>query len=34
MIGRGTRLCPGLMDGADKDKFYIFDFVGILNFSG
>lgn len=32
MIGRGTRLCPGLMDGADKDKFYIFDFVGILNF--
>ena len=21
MIGRGTRLCPGLMDGADKDKF-------------
>ena len=26
MIGRGTRLCPGLIDGADKDKFYIFDF--------
>ena len=26
MIGRGTRLCPGLMDGKDKEKFYIFDF--------
>ena len=26
MIGRGTRLCPGLIDGGDKDKFYIFDF--------
>ena len=25
MIGRGTRLCPGLMDGKDKDKFFIFD---------
>ena len=25
MIGRGTRLCPELMDGEDKDKFYIFD---------
>ncbi|MDO4528796.1 MAG: DEAD/DEAH box helicase family protein, partial [Lachnospiraceae bacterium] len=25
MIGRGTRLCPGLIDGQDKDKFYIFD---------
>ena len=28
MIGRGTRLCPGLLDGKDKDKFYIFDFCG------
>lgn len=26
MIGRGTRLCPGLLDGEDKKKFYIFDF--------
>ena len=26
MIGRGTRLCPGLLDGKDKDKFLIFDF--------
>ena len=25
MIGRGTRLCPGLLDGKDKDCFYIFD---------
>lgn len=25
MIGRGTRLSPGLIDGKDKDKFYIFD---------
>lgn len=31
MIGRGTRLCPGLMDGEDKKNFYIFDFCG--NFS-
>ena len=22
MIGRGTRLCPALMDGEDKQKFY------------
>jgi len=28
MIGRGTRLCPGLMDGEEKTKFYIFDFCG------
>ena len=33
MIGRGTRRCDGLMDGKDKDKFYIFDFCGNLNFS-
>ena len=26
MIGRGTRLCPELLDGEDKKKFYIFDF--------
>ena len=26
MIGRGTRLCPGLLDGEDKNKFYIFVF--------
>ena len=32
MIGRGTRLCPGLQDGADKDKFYIFDFCGNFEF--
>ena len=32
MIGRGTRLCPGLRDGADKDKFYIFDFCGNFEF--
>ena len=32
MIGRGTRLCPGLLDGADKQKFYIFDFCGNFEF--
>ena len=32
MIGRGTRLCPGLVDGKDKDKFYIFDFCGNFEF--
>ena len=32
MIGRGTRLCPGLIDGADKDKFYIFDVCGNFEF--
>ena len=32
MIGRGTRLCPGLLDGADKDRFYIFDFCGNFEF--
>lgn len=26
MIGRGTRLCPKLIDGKDKTEFYIFDF--------
>lgn len=32
MIGRGTRLCPELLDGVDKDKFYIFDFCGNFDF--
>ena len=32
MIGRGTRLCSGLFDGEDKDKFYIFDFCGNFEF--
>ncbi|MDE6790964.1 MAG: DEAD/DEAH box helicase family protein, partial [Clostridia bacterium] len=32
MIGRGTRLCAGLLDGKDKDKFYIFDFCGNFEF--
>ena len=32
MIGRGTRLCPGLIDGQDKDRFYIFDFCGNFEF--
>ena len=32
MIGRGTRLCPALIDGTDKDKFYIFDFCGNFEF--
>ena len=32
MIGRGTRLCPGLIDGADKTGFRIFDFCGNFEF--
>ena len=32
MIGRGTRLCPGLLDGEDKENFYIFDFCGNFEF--
>ena len=32
MIGRGTRLCPGLIDGKNKEKFYIFDFCGNFEF--
>lgn len=32
MIGRGTRLCPGLIDGSDKNQFYIFDFCGNFEF--
>ncbi|MCQ2380867.1 MAG: DEAD/DEAH box helicase family protein [Acidaminococcaceae bacterium] len=32
MIGRGTRLCKGLLDGEDKKNFYIFDFCGNFEF--
>lgn len=32
MIGRGTRLCEGLIDGENKSKFYIFDFCGNFEF--
>lgn len=32
MIGRGTRLCPGLLDGSDKKEFYIFDLCGNFEF--
>ncbi len=32
MIGRGTRLCPELLDGEDKMLFYIFDFCGNFEF--
>lgn len=32
MIGRGTRLCPNLLDGADKNGFYIFDFCSNFEF--
>ena len=32
MIGRGTRLCPYLIDGKDKGCFYIFDFCGNFEF--
>ena len=32
MIGRGTRLCSGLINGEDKSKFYIFDFCGNFEF--
>ncbi len=32
MIGRGTRLCPQLLDGEDKKMFYIFDFCGNFEF--
>lgn len=32
MIGRGTRLCPGLIDGQDKTQFYIFDFCRNFEF--
>jgi len=32
MIGRGTRTCPGLIDGEDKTCFYIFDICGNFKF--
>ena len=32
MIGRGTRQCKNLLDGKDKEKFYIFDFCGNFEF--
>ena len=33
MIGRGTRLCPGLFGpGADKEDFRVFDFCGNFDF--
>lgn len=32
MIGRGTRLCPQLLNGKDKDIFYAFDFCGNFDF--
>lgn len=32
MIGRGTRTCEGLLDGADKPQFYIFDLCGNFDF--
>lgn len=32
MIGRGTRICEGLIDGNDKEVFYIFDFCQNFEF--
>lgn len=32
MIGRGTRTCVGMMDGKDKQQFYIFDLCGNFKF--
>lgn len=32
MIGRGTRLCPGLLDGKDKTHFLIFDYLSNFEF--
>ncbi len=32
MIGRGTRTCEGLVDGADKPQFYIFDLCSNFDF--
>ena len=32
MIGRGTRICPALIDGEDKERFYIFDLCGNFTF--
>ena len=30
MLARGNRPCPGLLDGSDKDLYYVFDFCGNL----
>ncbi|MDR3239221.1 MAG: DEAD/DEAH box helicase family protein [Clostridiales bacterium] len=32
MIGRGTRICPGLIDSKNKEQFYIFDLCGNFEF--
>ena len=32
MIGRGTRLCSAVIDGNDKEQFYIFDLCGNFAF--
>ena len=32
MIGRGTRLCPNLLDGDNKTEFYIFDYCSNFEF--
>ena len=32
MIGRGTRTCEGLIDGRNKEIFYIFDLCGNFEF--
>lgn len=32
MIGRGTRLCPNLINGKDKDHFLIFDYCGNFDY--
>lgn len=32
MIGRGTRLCEGLLDGKDKEHFLIFDYCSNFEF--
>jgi type I restriction enzyme, R subunit len=32
MVGRGTRLCSGILDGEDKKDFYIFDFCRNFEF--
>jgi type I restriction enzyme R subunit len=34
MIGRGTRLCPNLIDGKDKQYFLIFDYCGNFEYFG
>lgn len=32
MIGRGTRICEGLVDGKDKEEFFIFDLCSNFEF--